>query len=53
MASKKCRIAVLLSGGGTTMVNLQEHILKGEVPAEYLDAVTNCRKARKETVKAK
>jgi formyltetrahydrofolate-dependent phosphoribosylglycinamide formyltransferase len=35
------RLAVLLSGGGTTMVNLQEHILRGEVPAEIAVVVSS------------
>jgi formyltetrahydrofolate-dependent phosphoribosylglycinamide formyltransferase len=35
------RLAVLLSGGGTTMVNLQEHILRGAVPAEIAVVVSS------------
>jgi phosphoribosylglycinamide formyltransferase-1 len=41
MTHKPCRIAILLSGGGTTMVNLQEHILRGEVQAEIVVAVSS------------
>ena len=33
MTHKPCRLAVLLSGSGTTMVNLQKHIQKGDIPA--------------------
>ncbi len=33
MNQKTCRLAVLLSGSGTTMVNLQKHIERGVVPA--------------------
>ncbi len=35
------RLAVLLSGGGTTMVNLQEHILAGAVPAKIAVVVSS------------
>ncbi len=41
MTKKPCRIAVLLSGGGTTMVNLQEHIERGEVCAEIVLVVSS------------
>lgn len=34
MSQKKLRLAVLLSGAGSTMVNLQKHIEDGAVPAE-------------------
>lgn len=45
MSEKICRIAVLLSGSGTTMVNLQEHIARGEVPAEIVVVVSSRKKA--------
>jgi folate-dependent phosphoribosylglycinamide formyltransferase PurN len=41
MTKKSCRVAVLLSGGGTTMVNLQDHIDSGEVPAEIVVVVSS------------
>lgn len=41
MTIKPCRIAVLLSGGGTTMVNLQEHIQQGRVPASIVAVVSS------------
>ncbi len=44
MAEHTCRIAVLLSGGGTTMVNLQEHIARGDVPAEIVVVVSSRKK---------
>ncbi len=44
MSDKHCRVAVLLSGGGTTMVNLQEHIEKGEIPAEIVVVVSSRKK---------
>lgn len=43
MTQKPCRLAVLLSGSGTTMVNLQEHIAQGEVPAT-IEVVISSRK---------
>ena len=43
MNEKTCRLAVLLSGGGTTMVNLQEHIRDGRVPAK-IELVVSSRK---------
>ncbi len=33
MSEETCRLAVLLSGTGSTMVNLQEHLERGEVSA--------------------
>ncbi|MBN2804012.1 MAG: phosphoribosylglycinamide formyltransferase [Deltaproteobacteria bacterium] len=39
--SKKFRLAVLISGSGTTMVNLQKEILKGNVPAEIVVVVSS------------
>jgi phosphoribosylglycinamide formyltransferase-1 len=45
MTDIPCRIAVLLSGGGTTMVNLQEHIKSGAVPAEIVVVVSSRKKA--------
>jgi len=41
MTQKRCRLAVLLSGTGSTMVNLQEHIGRGEVPAEIAVVVSS------------
>ena len=41
MTQTLCRLAVLLSGGGTTMVNIQEHIARGEVPAEIAVVVSS------------
>jgi phosphoribosylglycinamide formyltransferase-1 len=38
---KNRRLAVLLSGGGTTMVNLQEHVVRGAVPAEIAAVVSS------------
>ncbi len=35
------KLAVLISGSGTTMVNLQEHILNGSVPAEIAVVVSS------------
>lgn len=40
-ASSPFRITVLLSGSGTTMVNLQNRILAGEVPAEIVQVVSS------------
>jgi phosphoribosylglycinamide formyltransferase 1 len=45
MTNQHCRLAVLLSGSGTTMVNLQEHILKGKVPATIEIVVSSRKKA--------
>jgi phosphoribosylglycinamide formyltransferase-1 len=42
---KKCPIAVLLSGTGSTMVNLQEHIKSGSVPGEIVVVVSSRSKA--------
>lgn len=44
MSEKLCRLAVLISGSGTTMVNLQEHIQHGAVPAEIAVVVSSRRK---------
>jgi phosphoribosylglycinamide formyltransferase 1 len=41
MTDKPCRLAVLLSGGGTTMVNLEEHIVREEVPAKIAVVVSS------------
>ncbi len=38
-----CRLAVLLSGAGSTMVNLQEHMKRGEVPAR-IEVVVSSRR---------
>jgi phosphoribosylglycinamide formyltransferase 1 len=43
MSQTSCRIAVLLSGSGTTMVNLQEHIDSGELPAQVAVVVSSRR----------
>ena len=43
MTKEPCRLAVLLSGGGTTMVNLQERILQNEVNAT-ISVVVSSRK---------
>lgn len=44
MTLKRCRLAVLLSGTGSTMVNLHEHIERGEVPAEIAVVVSSRKK---------
>jgi len=41
MTDNRCRLAVLLSGTGSTMVNLHEHIERGEVPAEIAVVVSS------------
>ena len=41
MNNQPCRIAVLLSGGGTTMVNLEEHIRSGAVQGEICIVVSS------------
>jgi len=41
MTVPPCRLAVLISGAGSTMVNLQEHIARGEVPAEIAVVVSS------------
>ncbi len=41
MNTTACRLAVLLSGAGSTMVNLQEHIDRGEVPASIAVVVSS------------
>lgn len=43
MNESNCRLAVLLSGAGSTMVNLQEHIARGEVPAS-IEVVVSSKK---------
>lgn len=45
MNQATCRLAVLLSGGGTTMVNLEEQIRKGAVPARIELVVSSQKKA--------
>lgn len=45
MEKQHCRLAVLLSGSGTTMVNLQKHILKEKVPATVELVVSSRKKA--------
>ena len=44
MTTKLCRLAVLLSGTGSTMVNLYEHIKSGELPAEIAVVISSRRK---------
>jgi phosphoribosylglycinamide formyltransferase-1 len=44
MAKKKCQLAVLLSGTGSTLVNLHEHIERGEIPAEIVVVVSSRKK---------
>ncbi len=44
-SEKVCRLGVLLSGTGSTMVNLQDHIQRGEVPAEIAVVVSSRKKA--------
>ncbi len=44
MKVKKCRLAVLLSGTGSTMVNLQDHIDRGELNAEIVVVVSSRKK---------
>ena len=41
MTRVPCRLAVLISGAGSTMVNLQEHIARGEVPARIAVVVSS------------
>jgi phosphoribosylglycinamide formyltransferase-1 len=41
MIDSPCRLAVLISGAGSTMVNLQEHIGRGEVPARIAVVVSS------------
>jgi phosphoribosylglycinamide formyltransferase 1 len=41
MRDPRCRLAVLLSGAGSTMVNLQRHIASGEVPAEIAVVISS------------
>jgi phosphoribosylglycinamide formyltransferase-1 len=41
MSVRPCRLAALISGAGSTMVNLQEHIARGEVPAEIAVVVSS------------
>ena len=40
-----CRLAVLISGAGSTMINLQDHIARGEVPARIAVVVSSRRDA--------
>ncbi|MBN2718970.1 MAG: phosphoribosylglycinamide formyltransferase [Deltaproteobacteria bacterium] len=42
-AASSFKITVLLSGSGTTMVNLQQHIAKGLVPAQIVQVVSSRR----------
>jgi formyltetrahydrofolate-dependent phosphoribosylglycinamide formyltransferase len=44
MTQSSCRLAVLLSGTGSTMVNLEQHIRRGEVPAEIAVVVSSRKK---------
>ena len=41
MRDRPCRLAVLLSGAGSTLVNLQRHVASGEVPAEIAVVVSS------------
>jgi formyltetrahydrofolate-dependent phosphoribosylglycinamide formyltransferase len=41
MTDKPCRLAILLSGTGSTMVNLHEHIARGTLPAEIVVVVSS------------
>ncbi len=45
MTATPCRLAVLLSGTGSTMVNLHDHIERGEVPGEIAVVVSSRKKA--------
>jgi phosphoribosylglycinamide formyltransferase-1 len=45
MNTKICRLAVLLSGSGTTMVNLEEHIRKGALSAKIALVVSSRKRA--------
>jgi len=45
MTATPCRLAVLLSGTGSTMVNLHDHIDRGDVPAEIAVVVSSRKKA--------
>ncbi|MCP4604256.1 MAG: phosphoribosylglycinamide formyltransferase [Proteobacteria bacterium] len=45
MTKTTCRLAVLLSGTGSTMVNLCDYIEKGELPAEIAVVVSSRKKA--------
>jgi formyltetrahydrofolate-dependent phosphoribosylglycinamide formyltransferase len=45
MNNKTCRLAVLLSGTGSTMVNLHDKIVSGEVPAQIAVVVSSRKKA--------
>ena len=45
MSQRTCRLAVLLSGTGSTMVNLQEHIDRGELPASIVLVVSSRKSA--------
>lgn len=39
--AKQLRLAVLISGGGTTLVNLQRHIADGRLPAQVMTVVAS------------
>ena len=41
MSKAKCRLAVLISGAGSTMVNLAKHIEAGKLPAEIAVVVSS------------
>lgn len=41
MPTRPLRLAVLLSGAGSTMANLHDHILRGELPAEIAVVVSS------------
>ncbi|MDJ0764161.1 MAG: phosphoribosylglycinamide formyltransferase [Myxococcota bacterium] len=45
MTRLPCRLAVLLSGTGSTMVNLNDHILNGTLPAEIAVVVSSRKRA--------
>lgn len=44
--AKKIRLAVLLSGGGTTLENICEHIDRGELPAQVAVVVSSLTKVK-------
>ena len=45
MTNTPCRLAVLLSGAGSTMLNLQKEIDKGEVPAQIAVVISSRKRA--------
>lgn len=45
MSQDPCRLAVFLSGTGTTMVNLHDYITRGELPAEIAVVISSRSKA--------